>query len=293
MTLTSRPYGNTGDRQLIHELLRSAAGRSSTPAYGTVGDFEWWLVNDDDPTALRSSTLWFDGDARLVAFTWPNAPYFDLFVHPSRRDLDALLLHDWVTRQPAEAGELTVHCLDSDTARIEALNANGFAATGRGFDDWVQPLDSLPDDATPVPEGYVIRSFAGEIEIESRVAAHRSAFHPSRMTVEKHARALASPLYRQDLDLVAVAPDGQIASYTLVWFDEVNGKGLFEPVGTHADHRRLGLSRCVIHEGLRRLKALGAAYAFVNSTAGDVPSNRLYASCGFRIVDGVTIWKRP
>ena len=48
--------------------------------------------------------------------------------------------------------------------------------------------------------------------------------HPSSMTVEKHRRAMASPLYRQDLDLVAVAPDGEIAAYALVWFDPVNAR---------------------------------------------------------------------
>lgn len=286
----SRSYQGGDDRRLVHELLRTVAGRLSEPVQCSIGDFEWWQVIDDDPAAIQSSTLWFD-DGCLVAFTWPSGDIFDLIVHPDCRDLDAALLPDWIARLPEGAVELTVHTLESDAARAQALEAHGFRSTGRAYDNWVHSLEELPEVLHP--EDYVIRALDPDRELESRVAAHRSAFHPSRMSVEKHQRAMASPLYRPDLDLVAVAPDDQIASYALVWFDAVNRKGLFEPVGTHADHRRRGLSRSVISEGLRRLNALGATYAFVNSTAGDVPSGRLYASCGFEVVDGVSVWTRP
>lgn len=291
MTLKSRLYRDDGDRLLIHDLLREVSGTGPEPSICYLGDFEWWQVDDDDPKALRTSRLWFEGD-RLVGFSWPNVTLLDLVTHPERRELEAAILDDWIAEQTDPDVTLLVNVLESDTPRIDILKARGFVPNERGYNVWSQPLDEAPP-ALPPAEGYTVRSFAGEQEIESRVAAHLSAFHPSRMSVEKHRRAMASPIYRQDLDLVAVAPDGEIASYALVWFDEANRKGLFEPVGTHADHRRRGLSRCVIQEGLRRLHALGATMAYVNSNAGDVPSTGLYAACGFEIVDGDARWRRP
>jgi ribosomal protein S18 acetylase RimI-like enzyme len=291
MTVVSRPYRDDGDRLLIHDLLRQATGTEPAPVICFIGDFEWWQVNDDDPEALRSARLWFTGD-RLVAFSWPSGRSLDVVTHPERRVLEAAILDDWVAGQADRDVTLSVNALDSDAPRIAALKACGFVPVARAYNVWAQTLDDLPP-CLPPPDGYTVRSFAGEKEIASRVAAHRSAFHPSRMTIEKHRRAMASPLYRQDLDIVAVGPDGQVASYALVWFDDVNRKGLFEPVGTHADHRRRGLSRCVIQEGLRRLRALGATLAYVNSNVDDVASNALYAACGFEIADGEARWERP
>ncbi len=57
----------------------------------------------------------------------------------------------------------------------------------------------------------------------SRVDAHRSAFHPSRVTVESYGAVVSTPPYRADLDVVALAPDGTVAAYALAWLDEENG----------------------------------------------------------------------
>ena len=58
------------------------------------------------------------------------------------------------------------------------------------------------------------------------------------------------------------------------------GRGIFEPVCTHPDHRGRGLALAAMREGLRRLRALGAEYAFVET--GDLePANALYDAVGF------------
>ena len=47
--------------------------------------------------------------------------------------------------------------------------------------------------------------------------------------------------YRGDLHILVEAPDGTMASSTIMWLDEANKTAEFEAVGTHPDYRRLGL----------------------------------------------------
>jgi predicted GNAT family acetyltransferase len=67
------------------------------------------------------------------------------------------------------------------------------------------------------------------------------------------------------------------------WYDEVNGTGEFEPVGTHPGHRRLGLARAVCTAVLHAFAAAGGRRAVVYSrgdAAYPIP-RRLYESMGF------------
>jgi ribosomal protein S18 acetylase RimI-like enzyme len=123
---------------------------------------------------------------------------------------------------------------------------------------------------------------AGPDEIPARVEVHRSAFAPSKLTVEKYDILVGLPGYRYDLDCVAVAPDGSFAAFTMCWLDPEAAVGYFEPVGTHQDHRRLGLGKAVNTFGLRRLREEGAREALVYGEVANPASQALYRSVGFR-----------
>ena len=60
---------------------------------------------------------------------------------------------------------------------------------------------------------------------------------------------------------MAVAPDGAIAAFCTVWFDDVTRSACLEPVATVPAHRRRGLGRAVATEGLRQARRLGADLA--------------------------------
>jgi ribosomal protein S18 acetylase RimI-like enzyme len=138
----------------------------------------------------------------------------------------------------------------------------------------------LPDP--PLPDGFELRTVR-DSDVEARVDAHRSAFDPSRVTVETYSNVMSAWPYRADLDCIAVAPDGRVAAYCLAWLDEENRAGELEPVGTHADFRRRGLAAAVCSFALRRLRDEGAELAVVYSrgdAAYPVPK-LLYESIGF------------
>jgi len=99
-----------------------------------------------------------------------------------------------------------------------------------------------------------------------------------------------APLYRRDLDLVAVAPGGDLAAFCTLWFDDVTRTAAFEPVGTHPDHQRRGLGRALMAEGLRRVAGLGATLCTVGSYSE--PAGALYASLGFIEYDLSEPWEK-
>lgn len=141
-------------------------------------------------------------------------------------------------------------------------------------------------EAAP-PPGYQVRSLGDGAELLERCYASGLVFHDDDIQQAAENRAEVgwyrsiqnAPLYRRDLDLVAIAPDGSVASFCTVWFDDVTRTGAFEPVGTVPAYQRRGLAKAVLCEGLRRLKRMGATLAFVGSYI--TPAHALYASVGF------------
>jgi ribosomal protein S18 acetylase RimI-like enzyme len=103
---------------------------------------------------------------------------------------------------------------------------------------------------------------------------------------------MQSPTYRPELDLVVIGPGEAFATCTIIWFDEQNRIGVFEPVGCHPQYRRRGLTKAMMFEGMRRLQALGAERAFVASAHDNAASNHLYESCGFQFIERVRNWTK-
>jgi GNAT superfamily N-acetyltransferase len=127
-------------------------------------------------------------------------------------------------------------------------------------------LDAL--DEPEVSPGYRLTTMAATPDVPARVAVHRAAFHPSRVTEESYARVMAEWPYRPELDCAVVAPDGSFAAFALGWLDAANRTGILEPVGTHPDHRRRGLARAACLFTLRQLRAAGAEIGLVGSRGG-------------------------
>lgn len=269
-----------------------------------VGDLVWRLflqsIRHDLRDVLR---LWEDGEGNLLGFAiyTPSKRdgYLELQVHPRAqgRGLEEEML-GWVEGvYGATAGPVSHLYTDAgvyadDRSQIAALERRGFR---RGQEDSLLLLRSLQETVPEptLPEGYTVHCVADESEAPNRAAAHREAFHPSRVTDEGYLRLMRTPGYDRNLDLVAVAPDGAFASFCLGWLDEVNKVGEFEPVGTRPAFRRKGLARAVLMEGMRRMKACGMENALVGPIYADDPAAvRLYQSAGFHEINRTHSYSR-
>jgi mycothiol synthase len=294
-----RPYqGETDLQRLLDALSRAHAAPGGSELLHP-GDLAWALYQNTAFDPANEIEIWEARDGDLVGFGMFDGGDFETqcftVEDEVRRAFESEALGFARERALATGGvgQLRTYILDSETARRELLVAQGFAVdegrvTRRGGPNVSmvhlrQPLGHAPLEAAPA--GFVVRSVGGEDEWPARVELHRTVWEPSRVTLEAYRRLRAGPVYRPDLDLVAVAPDGRLASYAIVWYDPASRVGEFEPVGTHPDFRRQGAGQAVLREGLRRLQVLGAQRALVSSSAHNSAAIRLYESVGFVVGD--------
>jgi hypothetical protein len=203
-------------------LRRDPLGTATTP-----GDLAWWLLQHPPATATpKRVELFVTPDGEVVAWAVLWLPV--TLTYGVRGD-DQGVHHevlDWFAAA-AEGGEpLDVALLETDVATRSALESRGFAlAEDEGFLHHMAAELATEPRRPALPEGYRLRHVAGERDLPGRVDAHRSAFDPSRVTVESYREVTRTPAYRPELDVVAEAPDGTIAACALAWLDEVSASG--------------------------------------------------------------------
>jgi mycothiol synthase len=301
MRLTSRLYETEHDLQEMQVLLMEARSHTNDWHYAHVGEliFGFFMVacHLNPEEHIR---LWYDNQGKLVAYAiLGEDPSFDCQVLPeyewSGIEAEAL---GWTEtcvsklreREPKRwSGGLVSGARQDDAKRIAFLEQHGFRHSGRFAEvNMLRSLDE-PIPTSVLPAGCQVRAVGtDEGEISNRAAAQREVWKPwpvGNISEDDYARFMQLPGYHRDLDIVTVAPDGVIAAYVNCWIDPVNRIGDFGPVGALPAYRRQGLTRAVLLEGLRRLKARGMDRVCVSTGVSNAPALRLYESIGFRAVN--------
>jgi ribosomal protein S18 acetylase RimI-like enzyme len=248
--------------------------------------------------------LWEAGD-RIVGIMMPDGGPGEAhpMIHPAQRDagLEAEMVRIAQERlaRTLSSGlrELTVWVPRQDETWSRLLSQAGYRRSHRSEYQWRRDLDRAIEES-PVPAGYEISPLGEGLELLERCYASGLAFHEGdlRIAVENrddpgwYRNIQNAPLYRRDLDLVAWSPQKAVAAYCTIWFDDVTRSAYFEPVGTVPAHRRRGLGRALLGEGLRRAQRMGATRAFVCGYSDE--ANALYRSAMGPEYDLVDRWKK-
>jgi mycothiol synthase len=304
MKPTRRNYQTEEDYWCIREFLREVSILNNRH------DFAWcllrwdywrWHINENIYRLKLEDviTLW-EAKRQIVAMLNPDCPGEAFFqVHPSYQSPKLLSEMLDVAEQKLpnikEDGkrELIAWVNAEDAVHKDILTQRGYARSkflaehmrSRFF---TQPI---PDSAPPA--GYTVRPLGDENELPARSWLSWKVFHPDEPDEkyqgwEWYRNVQRVPIYRRDLDIVAVASDGEFAAFCTVWFDDITRTAVFEPVGTHPNHQKRGLGKAVMSEGLRRARKLGATLANVSSYSSG--AHALYESMGFTDVDILEPW---
>jgi len=307
MQIEPRSYRDEADLTKMGSLLRAGSAAANGTFYAHIGDVNWSLYYPEFEGGLWPYlSLWDDPSDpdRLLAWslTDPNWATFDVYVQPEFREtLLAEKIYIWAEEHIAAiiraAGQDKIrmnYIAENDEIVNTRLQARGFQCIGAGTVCMSQSLD-YPLPQPGLPEGYTVRGSKGETEVVARATAQYSAFTntiPFDRYVDRFRGFMQSPVYDPELDVVAVAPDGRIDSFCIVWLDPVTGVGLFEPVGTHPDFQRRGLGKAVMSEALRRLKERGMERAIVSTNADNTPGIKLYEAAGFHITNRLGTYEK-
>jgi len=292
---TQRFYRDEADYAAMRRLIADSYKLVGPHHSFLLGDLDWWRAFVDADTLLPTVPLWFAGEM-LVGFLFRGQATVETMLHPQHRAAEPLLLAyaEQHLRRAADDGQeagLVQVSLESDTQRNELLAAHGFVRTDDFLASHIYDLAG-PPPAPQLPPGFTLRDMTGDADWQARVELHRAAFAPSKFTLEKYQAARNGTTYRPDLDLLAVAPNGEYAAYTTVWFEPENRVALYEPVGCRPNYGRRGLGKALLYEGLCRLYELGAVRAHVGSWRDDSPGALLYRAAGFRLIDRWYEWHK-
>ncbi len=301
-----RMYQNEDDYWRIREFLRKVSLLNDRHDYSwSLLRWDYWVwhvnMNIFHFDLCEAVHLW-EGDGQIVAMLNPDARGEAFFqFHPAAHSAELLseMLEAAEAKfpEPNENGkkQLIVWVNAADVTFKDLLTGRGYARSKYSAEHMRSRFftDPIPDPVPP--SGYTVRALGDESELPARSWLSWKAFHPDEPD-EKYEgwqwyrNVQRVPLYRRDLDIVAVAPDGELAAFCTVWFDDVTRTAVFEPVGTHPNHQKRGLGKAVMSEGLRRAQKLGATLATVSSYGKG--AHALYESMGFTEFDLLEPWIR-
>jgi len=248
-----------------------------------LGDVAWErAVNGGRSGDTWRTAVWEDS-GQVVAWGWAELlpGHLSLVVDPARPEIAAEVIA-WF-RALAPNGACSI--LEDETHLSSALQAAGFHPDDEA-PFFTHHRISLADLRTPVvPDGLTLRHVRPD-EVARRAAGHRAAWSdwgPSTVTDEDFAAVMTTWPYRPELDWVVEAPNGDFVATALIWYDELHGVGLVEPVGSAPEYRRRGLGQAVNLAALHALRDAGATNAMVCPRGDDgYPQARaLYQSIGF------------
>lgn len=298
MKLTMRGYQTEDDFWRIRDFLRQVMLLNHLRQRSWhVARFEYWrwhgIENLGQGPLQETVFIWETEGGQIAAVLNPEeAGQAFLQVHPAHRspelEDEMVALAEMRLAQVGADGtrKLWLWADSQDTLRHAILSRRGFRRVEVQDAQEVIHRRSLdgPLPEAPLTPGYAVRPLGDGLELLERCYASGLAFHnndlqyavDNRNDSRWYRNLQTAPLYRRDVDIVAVAEDGSIAAFCTVWFDDVTRTAYFEPVATVPAHQRRGLGKAVMVEGLRRLKRMGAQVAFVGgySTA----ANALYTS---------------
>ncbi len=244
-------------------------------------------------------TLW-ETNGQLVAMLNPDTPgeaFFQVLPTCQSKELLCEMLDVAEAKLPNHkdggARDLIIWVNEADVLFKDILSQRGFARSKFHAEHMrLRPLTQPVPDSVP-PAGYTVRALGDENELPARSWLSWKAFHPDELDEkyqgwEWYKNVQRVPLYNCDLDIVAVASDGELVAFCTVWVDNVTHTAVFEPVGTHPKHQKRGLGKAVMSEGLRRAQKLGATLATVSSYSPG--AHALYNSMGFTEFDLLEPW---
>ena len=273
------------DVQLMRDLIERL------PHETTVVGFEENMLLE----TVRATTRLWQQDGHAVGFAYVNdynAIRFEIDAAHRSPDLENDVIA-WGIRcmqnrnmATGQNKQLKATFKATHTWQIALLERHGFVCDEFRTLQYGRSLHN-PISPHPLPSGFSLRCVTGEHEVEQLVALHRAAFGTKNMKVAHRLAIMQAPHYERELDLVAVAPNGELAAFCICGIEEGEDSektGFTDPIGTHPNYQRHGLAQAMVTAGLRLLKGQGLSSVQLSTGSNNMPMQRLAESLGFTCI---------
>ncbi len=304
--LTLREFKGTKDLARLKSFLTGRIEWQSLPDYWTAGKSTVGMFQTIFDSPAEHHKFWCDEKGVDHAYLWlhpePSATIegagnsWRVLVHPQLRT--TALVEELIVFAEDQLPELARPEAVSKTIETAAYGKDAWLAAlleDQGYvrqealDVYMRRRLDTEIEAPMTVNGYTIRPLQGERDLVQRAGVQSDAFagdpQPGEWAITNTRRFLTWYQGREDLDLVAVAANGEIAAFAVFLVDQGTLVGELDPVGTRAAHQRKGLSKAILRTGLDYLKSKGMRQAVVRTSVGNTPAIRAYESVGFDVVD--------
>jgi ribosomal protein S18 acetylase RimI-like enzyme len=99
-------------------------------------------------------------------------------------------------------------------------------------------------------------------------------------------------VYEAERDLVAVTPEGRVASF-MIWWPDPSGIAEIEPMGTDSAFQRMGVGRALMGYAFNRMRESGMTEVRVITEASRPEAVAFYTAVGFTRVADLRFWMGP
>jgi len=259
--------------ELASVLLQRARLADLEAGLWEAADVQWWWRSPRRTDDIEQR-FWSDRDgpvAAVYATEFRGGLQCDLFAVPGV-DRAALWPYLLDTIEQLE-GVAEVPTGDRDVELQELARAAGLVPGERDSTAWLGERARYD-----LAAGFTI------VDRENPRGTPHPMRHRNGDSVEQRLRTTS--LYDPTLDLAVETEDGDVAGYSLYWFDPVTKVGLVEPMRVNDDFQRRGLARAMLTEGIDRLVARGAER--IKISFGGEAAGALYRSVGFEVSASAT-----
>ncbi len=303
--MTHRAYRGPSDvvvLQRFNALLIQSHGRVGLMHPGDIPHRIFNALRRDDPYELVH--LWVDGSGGVVAWALldPRGAGYDAQVSPAAREtMPGVEREVNVWSEEKLLGLMSERGSDARSIETDAFAGDAVRTTLLEHSGWIaqdseaiilsrRPLTDVPEPE--LPSGYRIRTVRGVAEAGAVSELHSAGFDSS-WTPQLYRRVMESPGYDKDRELLIEAPDGSLAAFCVMWADDVNRAGLFEPLAVHPEHRRRHLGSALIRAGMAKMRGWSMEWAEVMYEVDNPGSGPLYLGEGFVPTWDVVLYRKP
>jgi GNAT superfamily N-acetyltransferase len=264
---------------------------------GRFMDWRWGsntLRAQEEPGWFAANCRVFRDDSGIRAIALAESGRGDVcIITPGREPMIVAAVLEWLRDAPMAAPGLRCDITDAaDWLATVFRNVGMVEEPGAGH-EWEYDLSSV-DPPGEVPEGFTVGSLADDDPATHQAIATcvAAAFDTDRDLRAALVTIEANPLFRPELSVVALSPDGRVAAYCRGTVDPGNGVCGIDPVATHPDFQRMGLATAVVRTCFQTQRDLGGRFSYVGSAAEPAPSTFLYRSLEPSHAYAVSSWTR-